>query len=221
MNIFRRLLFRIRGIVLYSNVQLKGEVTIQPLTIIGIGLHPEDSCYCKLHSETIINKGCYIGPFVTIYRGATISKHVIIEPFARIGADTHIGEGTRVVYGARIHDRVIIGSNCIIAGNCSDDVRIGDEVKHFGRLAHAFNKSTSDWSTTDEAPPVIEKGAVIGANALIIGPITIGAYSYIAAGEVVRRSVPSSHIVYKGLTRPGGSWGGQLGKSGFFSNERP
>lgn len=219
MNAFERLLYRWRGIVVFPEVDVSRTAVVQPFTILGTPLHPEDAIYCTSHFRTVIGDECHVGPHAVIYRGASLGRNVIVEPFCRIGGESIIGEGTRVVYGARIHERVIVGQRCVIAGNCSDEVRIGNRVKHFGRLAHSFDRPEAEWSETGEGSPIIEDGAVIGANALIIGPVTIGARSFIAAGEIVRASVPPGHIFYKGAARSGREWQGRLKQTGFFSDE--
>lgn len=44
--------------------------------------------------------------------------------------------------------------------------------------------------------PVVEKNVIIGANATIVGKITIGENSIIAAGAVVTKNVPNDSTVY-------------------------
>ena len=44
-------------------------------------------------------------------------------------------------------------------------------------------------------PTLIKKGATIGANATIVCGITLGRYSFIAAGAVVTKSVPDYALI--------------------------
>ena len=122
-------------------------------------------------------------PYTTLFRsGAILEQDVKIDPYCRIGHNSIIGKGTRVLYGARIHDDVTIGQNCVIGGNCSNRVRIGNDVVHFGRITHKFNDPKADWHETEEPSLTIGDGSVIGAQALLVGDITIGNHVDVAAG---------------------------------------
>ncbi|MBP9839304.1 MAG: bifunctional N-acetylglucosamine-1-phosphate uridyltransferase/glucosamine-1-phosphate acetyltransferase, partial [Proteobacteria bacterium] len=41
---------------------------------------------------------------------------------------------------------------------------------------------------------VIKKGAFIGSNSSLVAPVTIGENSYVAAGSVINKDVPSSSL---------------------------
>ena len=79
-----------------------------------------------------------------------------------------------------------------------------------GRIVHAYRNPNADWDGTDEESPRIRAGAVVGANAIIIGQITIGLRSYIAAGEIVRKNVPADTVIYRGKSYPIKRWKGRL-----------
>lgn len=191
-------------------------VIVCPGVCIGLPSSPNDGGPMVDLPPTQIGPNCYIGPHSIVYRGATLEDHVVVDPFCRIGARTHIGSHTRVLYGARIHNNVRIGTHCIVGGNCSNGVILGDHVTHMGRIAHKYNNPKVTWTETDEPSAVINDHVVIGANALIIGPVTVGRNSYVAAGEVVRSSVPDSCIVYKGRVYHGAEWQGELAKNAYF-----
>ncbi len=92
-----------------------------------------------------------------------------------IPAETMIGENCRFphnVLGVVIHPHSIIGNNCVISQN----VTIG------GR---------SNYSQV----PVIGDGTLIGANALILGPVKVGANCKIGAGTVVIKDVPDGATI--------------------------
>src|SRR5262249_3633761 len=100
---------------------------------------------------------------------------------------------------------------------CSDGVKLGNHVTQMGRIAHKFDNPSAQWSETEEPSPVIGDYAVIGANALIIGPITIGENSYVAAGDVLRKSVPPGCMYYRSRLYKRGEWRGTVASNGFFS----
>lgn len=220
MKLRRVLINLLKPYYLYENVLIQKGVIIHPYAVLGAPNYIEDIEDLVPLPKTLICHNVSIGSHVIIYEGAQIFENVVIEPYCRIGAKSSIGAGSRLIYGCRIHNNVQIGSGCTIAGNCSDNVVIGNNVFHFGRIAHKFNSPKSNWDETTEPSPIIEDDVVIGANALIIGPIKIGRNSYVAAGEVVRDSVPENNILYKGNLYTKDEWKGSLKTNEFFANER-
>lgn len=205
-----------KNVIIMGQVEIDSSVIIAPFVLIGYDGDPSETKERHRYGVTVINKNVWIGPFVTIYRGARIEEGVKIDPYCRIGHKTIIGKGSRILYGTRIHDNVIIGKDCIISGNCSNRVRIGNNVVHFGRIAHKFNDPCANWADTEEPSITIGDGSVVGAQALLIGDITIGKSVYVAAGEVVRESVPDCCIVYKGRIYKHNEWKGSLASTGFW-----
>ncbi len=88
-----------------------------------------------------------------------------IHPAARIGSSIMLDHGSGIV----------IGETAVV----EDDVSILQNVTLGGT-----GKETGD------RHPKVRKGVMIGAGAKILGNIEIGAYSKVAAGSVVLKSVP-------------------------------
>lgn len=97
----------------------------------------------------------------------------------------------------RVGDRVFINQNCTFYSladiTIGDDVMIGPNVNLITsehpvapsrRRAHLLGK-----------PIVIERGVWIAAGATIIGGVTVGENSVVAAGSVVTRDVPPNTLV--------------------------
>ena len=206
------------SLIINGKVQIDPSADISPFVILGFeGDHTEIKERHKA-ATTIIGGNVWIGPFVTIYSGARIEAKVKIDPYCRIGHNTSVGKKTRILYGARVHDDVVIGKNCVIGGNCSNRVHVGNDVVHFGRITHKFNNPRANWNDIEEPSLKIGNGSVIGAQALLVGDITIGNYVYISAGEVVRTSVPDCCIVYKGKIYTQDEWKGSLASTTFWDN---
>lgn len=201
---------------LYPRCHVAESADIGPWVVLGAPPCPDDDAGEFGDLDTYIGARCYISPYVILYCGARLEEDVIVDAFCRIGHKSSVGHGTRVVYGARIHNNVHIGSNCVIGGNCSDGVWIGNSVTHMGRIAHTYNAPHQSWRDTEEPSPRIEDRAVVGANSLIVGPVTIGQNSYVAAGEIVRRSVPPNCVQYGGRIFSANEWKGTLSRTGFF-----
>jgi len=95
---------------------------------------------------------------------------VEIHPGARIGRRVFIDHGAGVVIGetAEIGDDVLLYQGVVLGGTS---------------LSHG------------KRHPTVEDGVVIGAGAILLGPITIGQGARIGAGAVVIRSVPQGATV--------------------------
>ncbi|MFY9810956.1 WxcM-like domain-containing protein [Aquabacterium sp.] len=128
----------------------------------------------------------HIGPNTRIW------QFVVILPGARIGAECNVCSHTLIENDVVIGDRVTIKSGVQLW----DGLRVGNDV-FIGPNA----SFTNDRFPRSRQRPVkflettVQDGASIGAGAVILPGITIGAKAMVAAGAVVTRSVPPNAIV--------------------------
>ncbi len=114
---------------------------------------------------------------------AKIASRVVSRMIRHVyGSDVHwdaeIAPGVMVVHGmglaishsARVEEGVLVFQHCTLGEGRHPD-------------------------THEVGAPTVETGAVIGAGAVIVGPITIGARTKIMPGCVVVRSVPPDSLV--------------------------
>jgi acetyltransferase-like isoleucine patch superfamily enzyme len=100
-------------------------------------------------------------------------------------------------------DEIRVGRNVFVNQNCTfydlggldiaDDVMIGPNVSII-TAGHPVEPSQRR-SVTIGKPIVIERNVWIAAAAMIIGGVTVGENSVVAAGSVVTRSVPPNTLV--------------------------
>jgi acetyltransferase-like isoleucine patch superfamily enzyme len=100
-------------------------------------------------------------------------------------------------------DEIRVGQNVFVNQNCTfydlggldiaDDVMIGPNVSII-TSGHPLEPSQRR-SATIGTPIVIEKGVWIAASATIIGGVTVGENSVVAAGSVVTKDVPRNTLV--------------------------
>ena len=157
-----------------------------------------------------------------------------VDPTAKIGA------GSSIWHLAQVRERVVIGENCTIGRGAyvGTGVKVGDNCKiqnyalvyepavlgngvFIGPAAVLTNdefprainpdgslKSGSDW---DAVGVTIGDGAAIGARAVCIAPVKIGAWALVAAGAVVTKDVPDFALV-AGVPAKRIRWVGRAGK---------
>ena len=100
-------------------------------------------------------------------------------------------------------DEIRVGRNVFINQNCTfydlggldiaDDVMIGPNVSLI-TAGHPLEPSQRR-STTIGKPIVIERNVWIAAGATIIGGVTVGENSVVAAGSVVTKDIPPNTLV--------------------------
>jgi len=149
---------------------------------------------------------------------------VRIHETAEVSPQADIGEGTSIWHQAQVRERVRIGRNCILGkGVYVDfDVTMGDNCKlqngvyvyhpavledgvFLGpgvivtndKMPRAVNpdgtlKADADWEV---GPVTIRQGAAVGARAVILPNVTIGAWAMVGAGAVVTKDVPDHGLV--------------------------
>lgn len=130
-----------------------------------------------------------------------------IHPGAEIGRRFFIDHGSAVVIG--------------------ETVRIGDDVM----LYHQVTLGSVGWWKDKARPkgsarhPTLEDGVIVGTNASVLGPVTIGSNSVIGAHAVVLRSVPPGSRVSAwhdaGVVRQNGHDDSQNGHEGASQYEQP
>lgn len=113
-------------------------------------------------------------------RHAAHRTGILISPAAKIGQRVFFDHGIGTV----------IGATAII----EDDVTI----------LHGVTLGARHFQATGRRHPYVQRGAMIGAHAQLLGPITIGVASQVGAGAVVLADVPAhatavgtpAHIVH-------------------------
>lgn len=161
------------------------------------------------------------------------------EPDAVVSPAANVGAGTRVWGTAQVRDGATLGKTCIVGRGAyvGSGVEIGDNCKiqnnaliyepaRLGngvfvgpaavltndRFPRAINpdgsiKSGSDW---EPVGVTVGEGASIGARAVCVAPLTIGAWAMVAAGSVVTRDVAPFSLV-RGVPARHVGWVGRAG----------
>lgn len=131
-----------------------------------------------------------------------------------IGADVVVMEHSRLVACARgrvptlsIGDRVRLARFAVVVASISvvleegvassDNVVISDS---WTALAPGGHRALSD--APAPAPIVVERGAYIGCNAVILPGVRVGANAYVGEGAVVAADVAPRTVVYGNPARP-------------------
>ncbi len=165
---------------------------------------------------TRISDDAQVAGDVTIGDGTQVWNLVQIRERAEIGVECVIGRGAYIGIGVRVGDRCKIQNNALVYDPAviGDGVFIGPgAILTNDRLPRAISpsgelKRVDDW---DPVGVTIETGASIGAGAVCVAPVRIGAWAVVAAGSVVVRDIPDHALVAGNPARQIG-WVGRDGR---------
>jgi UDP-2-acetamido-3-amino-2,3-dideoxy-glucuronate N-acetyltransferase len=143
----------------------------------GVRIH--ESAYVDAPAE--IGQGTRIWHFSHVQAGARIGPNCVLGQNVNVGEGVTIGENVKIqnnvsVYaGCEIEDDVFLGPSCVLTNVTNPR----SEVRRHGLFERTF----------------LQRGATVGANATILCGITLGRFSFVAAGSVVTRDVPDYGLV--------------------------
>lgn len=135
-----------------------------------------------------IGEGASIWHLAQVREDAIIGKNCIIGRGAYIGSGVRMGDGCKVQNYALIYEPATLGGGVFIgpAAVLTND--------HFPRAVNPDGsvKSAHDW---EPVGVTIDEGASIGARAVCVAPVKIGAWATVAAGAVVTKDVAPYALV--------------------------
>ncbi len=161
------------------------------MTDIFIHRSADVSPDAKIGAGTKVWHNVHVREGVTIGEGCVIGKDVYIDQGVRVGSRVKIQNSALLYRPLEIHDGVFIGPRAVFTND-----RVPRAVTPEGRL-----KSEADWS---QSLTVVEEGASIGAGAIILPGIRIGAWAMVGAGAVATRDVAAYSLVIGAPARPVG-----------------
>lgn len=163
-----------------------------------------------------------VAPGADVSPDAQLGDGTAIWHLAQVREDVRMGAGCVVGRGAYIGTGVVMGQHCKVQNYALvyEPARLGDGV-FVGPAAVLTNdthpravnpdgslKDASDWHAVGVT---IGDGAAIGARAVCVAPVTIGAWATVAAGAVVTRDVPA-HALVLGVPARQVGWVGKAGQ---------
>ncbi len=163
-----------------------------------------------VHESSFIDEPCTIGEGTKIWH----FSHIMSDCF--IGKDCNIGQNVVVSPGVILGDRVKVQNNVSIYTGviCEDEVFLGPSMV----FTNVINPRSSVNRRGQYAQTKVEFGASIGANATIVCGVTIGRFSFIGAGAVITKNVPSYALFVGNPARQSG-WMSEYGHKLVFDQD--
>jgi acetyltransferase-like isoleucine patch superfamily enzyme len=146
---------------------------------------------------TVIGNNCIMRTGSVIYAGSVLADNVRMGHNVLIREQVKIGSSTTIGTGVTIDGASVIGSKVSIQTNAYIPWRTTIEDNVFlGPHCVLTNDKYTMRTPYELKGPIIRKGASIGAGAVILPSVEIGAESVIGAGAVVTKDVAPKTIVY-------------------------
>jgi UDP-2-acetamido-3-amino-2,3-dideoxy-glucuronate N-acetyltransferase len=151
-----------------ANVRVHPTAEVSERATLGPGTH--------VWNQAQIREGARIGAECTIGKDAYVDFDVIV------GDRCKIQNGAMLYHGVTLEEGVFVGPGAIFTNE-----RLPRAIHVDGAL-----KSDDDWSL---GRTHVERGAAIGAGAIVVTGVRIGAWAMIGAGAVVTRDVPAHALM--------------------------
>jgi len=172
------------SVVLEGEVEIEPGVALRGNTKIGKGVRIGRGSVIE---NSVVEEGAIIEPY-SIIRDSHIKGGAIVGPFAHIRNNSVIGEGSHIgnfveVKASEIGSHVNAKHLAYIG-----DAQIGDRTNVGAGVVFA------NYDGKQKHRSRVGQNAFIGSNSLIIAPITLGDYSYIAGGSVINKNIEEGDL---------------------------
>ena len=182
----------LEGVVVMEPAYIDASVTLEPDTVI----YPNTF----LKGKTRIGRGCQIGPGsmiedTVIAQGCrvwhSVVESAVLEEGVDIGPYSHIRPETRIERDVHIGNFVEVKKSSLGRGT---------KVGHFTYVGDSWvgpdvnlgaGTVTCNFDGVDKHQTIIEEGAFIGSDSMLVAPVRIGAGASTGAGSVVTKDVPA------------------------------
>ena len=160
------------GCVFEGTVRLADRANVAAYCVlknVTIGADARIAPFSHIENATI-GANCRVGPYARLRPGATLADDVHIGNFVEVKAST-IGRGSKANHLAYI-----------------GDTTMGAHV-NFGA-----GSITANYDGVNKFTTVIEDGASIGSNCVLVAPVTIGHGATIGGGSTIAREAPADSL---------------------------
>jgi UDP-2-acetamido-3-amino-2,3-dideoxy-glucuronate N-acetyltransferase len=142
---------------------------------------------------------------------------IFIHPTAIVDEGASIGHETRIWHFTHVCSGAVIGENCSLGQNvyAANNVKLGSNVKIQNNVSiydgvtleadvfcgpsmvftNVYNPRSAINRKSEYQTTLVKKGATLGANCTIVCGIIIGEYAFVAAGAVLKKSIPNYALV--------------------------
>ena len=165
--------------VIYPNTYLEGATAIGRQCRLGPNTIVRDSTIghgCTLEASVVegavLENGADVGPFSHLRKGAHLAQGAHVGNFGEV-KNSYLGPGSKMGHFSYLGDATV-----------GQDVNIG------------AGTITCNYDGQRKHRTIIEDGAFIGSDTMLVAPVRVGAGAKIGAGSVVTHDIPPGSVAY-------------------------
>ena len=163
----------------------------------------------KIHPSAFVDEGarigsgcqiwhfCHVMPGAVLGERCILGQNVVIAPGVQVGSNVKIQNNVSIYEGVTLEDDVFCGPSCVFTNVINPRSQIVRRGQYQSTL--------------------VRRGSTLGANCTIVCGSTLGQYSFIAAGAVVRGDVPD-YALMAGVPARRKGW---MSRHGYRLREQP
>lgn len=158
---------------------------------------------CLLEGATRVGANALVGPYsqltdTVVEDGAVVRQSVCdgasIGPDANVGPFSYLRPGTRLERKAKVGGFVEVKKSTVGEGSKVPHLSyVGDTTIGEG-VNFSAGAVTVNYDGVDKHATVIEDGAFVGCDTMLVAPVTVGAGSFVAAGSTITDDVPADAL---------------------------
>jgi bifunctional UDP-N-acetylglucosamine pyrophosphorylase/glucosamine-1-phosphate N-acetyltransferase len=156
-----------------------------------------------LMGNTSIGTNCEIGPG-SVVRDSSIGddcrvtssamENAVMESGVNVGPFSHLRPGTYLESGVHIGNYVEVKESRFAAGAVMGHLGYIGDASIGAKVNVGAGTVTCNYDGKDKQRTIVEDGAFIGCDTMLVAPVTIGAGAITGAGAVVTKDVPSARL---------------------------
>jgi len=187
------------GAFVHSTAIIEEGATIFPMTYIGA--HCTIGKNAQIHPFSTILNGAIIGEAATVMHShidaSVVGARCLVGPFAHMRNNSVLAENIKIGNFVETKNTHIGKDSFVSHLSYLGDAEIGENVNvGAGTITANFNSISGAKCTT-----TIEDGASLGANSVLVAPVTVGKNAYVGAATVVTEDVPENALAV-GRSKP-------------------
>lgn len=176
-----------------SRVYIRGDVTAERDVMIDVDV--------ILEGIVRLASGVRVGPFVhlknvVLQAGVQVLSHTVLED-TQVAPDATLGPFARLRGGVKIGANVRVGNFVEIKNSTIGE---GSKMAHLGYVGDATFGAGITWGAgaitcnfdgKKKHVTSVGDGCFVGSNSVLVAPLSLASQSFVAAGSVITRDVPT------------------------------